>query len=127
MYAMEQPKSIMPARVHSIEDLIGPEATEEGSDEELVGTALGANGTIHLNKALRANPLATAYMPLPELRKIASQFADTIPDHKFSPAEVQGFLLTRKTDPHKALAEVGKWRDSLLENKASKTKVLAVQ
>jgi hypothetical protein len=127
MYAMEQPKPIVPARVHSIEDLIGPEAVKETTSDELVGTTLGANGTVPLNKALRVSPLSTAHMPLPELRKIASKFADLIPDHKFSPAEVQGFLLTRKTDPHKALAEVGNWRDSLLENKASKTKVLAVQ
>jgi chaperone BCS1 len=66
---------------------------------------------------------------LPErtLDEIATEFAAKIPDDKFSPAEVQGFLLKRKKNPQKALSEIERWVESMLELKASKTKVLEVQ
>lgn len=51
---------------------------------------------------------------------IASRFANSIPDSVFSPAEIQGFLLTRKKEPLRALAEVESWRDKLLKTKAQK-------
>lgn len=46
---------------------------------------------------------------------IAVQFAHRLPEDKFTPAEIQGFLLTRKKDPMKALEEVETWRDEVLE------------
>ena len=55
-----------------------------------------------------------------DIASIASQFANSIPDSVFSPAEIQGFLLTRKKEPLRALAEVVAWRDKLLESKALK-------
>jgi mitochondrial chaperone BCS1 len=66
---------------------------------------------------------------LPErtLGDIAANFAAKIPDDKFSPAEVQGFLLKRKNDPQKALSDIERWVESMLELKASKVKVLEVQ
>lgn len=54
------------------------------------------------------------------IASIASQFAERIPESVFSPAEIQGFLLTRKKEPFRALAEVDSWRDRLLEVKGSK-------
>ena len=36
---------------------------------------------------------------------------------KFSPAEIQGFLLMRKKEPVKALKEVATWRNVMLEAK----------
>lgn len=62
-----------------------------------------------------------------KLKKMAQEFADQIPEDKFSPAEIQGFLLMRKKEPSRALKDVAKWRDSLLEAKAKDTKVLDVQ
>ena len=60
---------------------------------------------------------------------IAVQFADRLPEGKFTPAEVQGFLLTRKKDPMKALEEVEAWRDGVLKakerKKLGKTEVVA--
>ena len=49
----------------------------------------------------------TAYgLPKSTLGEIAANFAAKIPDDKFSPAEVQGFLLKRKKNPQKALSEI---------------------
>ncbi|KAK5656287.1 hypothetical protein OQA88_4667 [Cercophora sp. LCS_1] len=63
-----------------------------------------------------------------DLHRIACQFGDKIPDGKLiSPAEIQGFLLKRKKSPRRAVAEVDAWVVALLEQKASRTKVLQVQ
>ncbi|KAF3770985.1 hypothetical protein M406DRAFT_248021 [Cryphonectria parasitica EP155] len=62
-----------------------------------------------------------------ELKIIAAEFAEKIPDGQFSPAELQGFLLKRKKNPRKALEEVGVWVEGMLKQKASKTKILQVQ
>ncbi|KAL2059937.1 hypothetical protein VTL71DRAFT_10092 [Oculimacula yallundae] len=52
-----------------------------------------------------------------ELSSIATAFARQVPNQQFSPAEIQGFLLSRKTDPRKALREVGAWVEGLVEQK----------
>lgn len=62
-----------------------------------------------------------------ELEKIASRFANKIPDDTFSPAEIQGFLLKRKKDPRKALDEVDTWVESMEEQRKKGTKLLKVQ
>lgn len=62
-----------------------------------------------------------------QLKSIAAEFASQIPDGRFSPAELQGFLLKRKKDPRKAVDEVGHWVDAMMRLKASKTKVIQVQ
>ncbi|KAI9750832.1 MAG: hypothetical protein M4579_006294 [Chaenotheca gracillima] len=63
-------------------------------------------------------------LSLAEIRTIAGSFASALPPGKFTPAEVQGFLLVRKKDPRGALTDVGAWRDALLEAKARKGKVI---
>jgi mitochondrial chaperone BCS1 len=40
-------------------------------------------------------------------RKLAAIFAEALPEAVFSLAEIQGFLLTQKKDPLKAVREVG--------------------
>ncbi|KAH8652503.1 BCS1 N terminal-domain-containing protein [Xylariales sp. PMI_506] len=62
-----------------------------------------------------------------ELPKVARQFADKIPDGSFSPAEIQGFLLKRKKHPLKAVEEADKWVEAMMQQKASKSKVMQVQ
>jgi chaperone BCS1 len=62
-----------------------------------------------------------------ELKAIAKQFAKKIPNDTFSPAEIQGFLLKRKKDPRKSLAEVEVWVDGMVNQKKTKTKLLKVQ
>ena len=58
-----------------------------------------------------------------DLSSIATQFSKKIPDGVFSPAEIQGFLLTRKKEPLRALAEVDAWKDRHLEAKSAKKNV----
>jgi chaperone BCS1 len=48
-----------------------------------------------------------------ELSKIARKFAAQVPDDMFSPAEIQGFLLKRKTEPRRALEEVAVWVEGM--------------
>ena len=68
----------------------------------------------------QANTPTTPFSPS-SIEEIATRFAERMPEDKFTPAEVQGFLLTRKKDPMKALEEVEAWRDGLLEAKEKKS------
>ncbi|CBY01536.1 hypothetical protein IAQ61_003359 [Plenodomus lingam] len=58
------------------------------------------------------------------LADMARSFAVQIPEGKFSPAEIQGFLLTLKYEPLKAVEKVGEWRDALLGAKKKGKKVV---
>ena len=70
-------------------------------------------------------PLHTTPLTRSELQKIAKQFSLRIPPTQIlSPAEIQGFLLRRKKDPRRALAEVDKWVEELVKAKESKSKIL---
>lgn len=40
---------------------------------------------------------------------LAEKFAATLPEHEFSPAEIQGLLLKHKRDPEAAIAAVDEW------------------
>lgn len=44
-----------------------------------------------------------------QLDAIAADFAAKIPEDTFTPAEIQGFLLTRKKEPVRAVGEVEQW------------------
>lgn len=70
----------------------------------------------------QANTPTTPFSPS-SIEEIAVQFADYLPEDKFTPAEVQGFLLTRKKEPMQALKEVQAWRDAVLG--AREKKVMA--
>ena len=72
-------------------------------------------------------PERVAPMSADELSDIATEFAALLPEGIFSPAEIQGFLLTRKKEPRRALAEVTDWRDKLIEAKAVKSKLTPSQ
>lgn len=63
--------------------------------------------------------LATDLTPR-QLHDIASQFAEKLPEDTFTPAEIQGFLLTRKKEPVRALEEVAKWVVETLEARERK-------
>jgi chaperone BCS1 len=71
---------------------------------------------------LPTTPAQKAFSPLsahaaPSIEELATAFADALPEGVFSPAEIQGFLLTQKKDPLKALSDVGAWRDGELQKK----------
>ena len=59
-----------------------------------------------------------------ELEPLANDFAELVPDRKFSPAEVQNFLIARKKDPSKAVAEVELWVEAELDIKKKKSEEL---
>ena len=66
-----------------------------------------------------ASELTTA-----QLGNIASDFACKIPEDTFTPAEIQGFLLTRKKEPVRALREVETWiKDTLAAKERKKEAV----
>ncbi|KAH7079755.1 P-loop containing nucleoside triphosphate hydrolase protein [Paraphoma chrysanthemicola] len=55
-----------------------------------------------------------------KLQELATQFAESFPNEIFSPAEIQGYLLTKKMDPERAVNEVGQWKDEQLEAEKKK-------
>ncbi|RPB29639.1 P-loop containing nucleoside triphosphate hydrolase protein [Terfezia boudieri ATCC MYA-4762] len=58
-----------------------------------------------------------------EIADLANVFAEKVPEHIFSPAEVQGFLLRHKKNPRRAAAEVVAWAEQeLLEKKERERK-----
>lgn len=52
-----------------------------------------------------------------DLEHHASVFASALPDYRFSPAEIQGFLLMHKKSPLQAVRNVPVWRDEELSKK----------
>ncbi|EFQ86522.1 hypothetical protein CFE70_007330 [Pyrenophora teres f. teres 0-1] len=61
------------------------------------------------------------------LNAMAKQFADSLPEDTFSPAEIQGYLLMRKTDPEGALSGVQEWKEALMEAKKKGKKVVEIK
>jgi len=63
----------------------------------------------------QANTPVRFSSPANSVEAIAVQFAERLPEHTFTPAEIQGFLLTRKKEPKRALGEVEAWKEGVLE------------
>jgi chaperone BCS1 len=68
-----------------------------------------------------------ATLPPERLNEMAKQFAEALPEAVFSPAEIQGYLLQRKSDPQGALDGVAEWRDAVLEAKKKGKKVVELK
>ncbi|KAF2827121.1 mitochondrial chaperone bcs1 [Ophiobolus disseminans] len=66
-------------------------------------------------------------LPAERLTEMSKQFADQLPEATFSPAEIQGYLLMKKTDPEGALAGVTEWKAAMLEAKKKGKKVVEVK
>ena len=49
------------------------------------------------------------------LEQMAQDFADKLPEGKLSPAAIQGYLLTRKCEPSRALEEASTWWEDQIE------------
>ena len=65
----------------------------------------------------------TTTSPTPtDIEAIAGEFSARLPEDSFTPAEIQGFLLTRKKEPMRALDEVAAWRDLTIAAKEKKAK-----
>jgi chaperone BCS1 len=55
-----------------------------------------------------------------ELERIAQEFAEKLPEEKFAPSDIQGYLLVHKKSPWVALDEVDAWREKRLTEMAEK-------
>lgn len=53
------------------------------------------------------------------LTKLAVQFSDAIPEHMFSMAELQGYLMRYKAQPSEAAAEASRWVECELERRGT--------
>ncbi|KAI6609215.1 hypothetical protein MCOR14_012062 [Pyricularia oryzae] len=69
----------------------------------------------------KKDDLETSITDADELIEMAAEFGSKIVPDQMSPAEIQGFLLKRKTCPRKALRDVEAWVKTSLDHKASKT------
>lgn len=56
------------------------------------------------------------------LRSLSEQFATAVPEYEFSTAELQGFLLSCKQDPERAVKQVAKWVEDEINEKATRAK-----
>ena len=117
MYSPDAPTSSSPKMIN-----LGPVPSKS---EKLVNGDISTS-TSSINK-IRPQPADTppgtpkqAYAPVnidpshDSIEAIATQFADCLPEDVFTPAEIQGFLLTRKKEPKRALEEVGAWKEAVL-------------
>jgi chaperone BCS1 len=59
-----------------------------------------------------------------KLAELADQFAKELPDTTLSPAEIQGYLLMKKTDPTGAVAGAKEWKDKVLEARKKGKKIV---
>lgn len=96
--------------------------------EVAMGNGISANavGTHELLGICLPKKSVAATLELGKLGEMAQHFADALPEKIFSPAEVQGYLLMHKTEPKKAIEEVSKWKDEMLEVKKKKGNKLVV-
>ncbi|KAI9653396.1 MAG: hypothetical protein M1821_007061 [Bathelium mastoideum] len=76
----------------------------EGKEEE-VG---GEDGTIAKEDGM---------VGADNVKELARKFAEALPEGEFTPAEIQGFLLTRRKDPVRAVEEVESWRNDVLASR----------
>jgi chaperone BCS1 len=55
-----------------------------------------------------------------QLRALAKEFSAMIPDHDFSPADLQDYLLIHKKDPDKAVENLPEWMEETYEDRRRK-------
>lgn len=51
------------------------------------------------------------------LDELAERFASQIPEYQISPAELQDFILMRKSSPQKAVADIKGWTDQVMQER----------
>jgi len=90
-----------------------PELTPSESPRE-------ATTPLSTNEKTPALTTPASELTATQLHDIATAFAVKLEEDTFTPAEIQGFLLTRKKEPVRALREVDAWRVSVLEAREGK-------
>lgn len=76
------------------------------------------------SKRLSKSRLRSRITDPEKLKEMAKEFAERLPENTFSPAEIQGFLLKRKKDAQRALDDVEKWRDEMVDAKKKGKKLV---
>ncbi|KAG8955356.1 hypothetical protein FRC04_008707 [Tulasnella sp. 424] len=66
------------------------------------------------------NAITPPVLPIETVQRLAEQFANSVPANKYSMAELQGYLLTVRTKPFEAVANVGDW---MIEMAAEKVRI----
>ncbi|KAG8966077.1 hypothetical protein FRC03_012561 [Tulasnella sp. 419] len=62
-------------------------------------------------------PVYPPRLPVETVDRLASEFADSVPENTFTVAELQGYLLTVKTRPFEAVAGVKQWVTEMEEER----------
>lgn len=65
---------------------------------------------------------AEAPLTKDELEDLSTKFATELPEGRFAPSDVQGYLLLFRKKPREAVDKVGAWRDAKLVDMAEKEK-----
>jgi len=98
-------------------DFLIPELTPPESPRE-------ATTSVSTKEKILALTTPGSELTARQLHDIAAAFAVKLEEDTFTPAEIQGFLLTRKKDPVRALSEVEDWQVSVLEARGGGGEVL---
>jgi chaperone BCS1 len=107
-------------RIHSADVArTGQKSSSESNTSSAVTNppkARGCDGDVDFRALIKTAAVKEVVEP-EKLKGMAKEFADLVPEYLFSPAQLQGFLLTRKGKPSRALAEVGTWVKPALKKK----------
>jgi chaperone BCS1 len=121
-------------RMYSSESDLAIQASKKSGDTKAKTSApkhkrkpKTANGTSPLSTGVLPSRPNFATLPPERLTEMAKQFAEALPEGVFSPAEIQGYLLQKKSDPEGALDGVKEWRDAVLEAKKKGKKVVELK
>jgi chaperone BCS1 len=85
------------------------------------------NNDDFLNSVFPGKAIPSGASEEDKLEAMAEQFANSLPDKMFSPAEIQGFLLMHKREPRKALEAAAAWKEEVLEAKKKGKKVVGAK
>lgn len=78
----------------------------------------------HCSNKRGASSITAVELAPEKLAELAEKFAQELPNVTLSPAEIQGYLLMKKTDPDGAVAGAKEWKDKVLEAKKKGKKVV---
>jgi chaperone BCS1 len=127
MYSSEHDKPVKkPSRVNFTVLSLSSDASKQSLNNAAKLPNGLPNGSAKLvsNGYTATHPAMETKLHADLLQQMADKFAAYIPENTFSPAEIQGFLLTRKKEPLRAVDEVEGWRDVVLEARKRKAKEL---
>ena len=95
---------------------VGPET------EKLIDVGLPLEAQDQFLAAISRRERRDVEVPLEELNVLMERFRELVPEREFSMATLQGYLLTHKDQPHRAVECAGKWvEEEIAKREARKT------